>query len=69
MQIESTTANTPLAYTVEGAADALGIGRTSVYKLIKNGELASFKAAGRRLVSRWALENLVREAQSAGEAA
>lgn len=68
MQIESKTTNTPLAYTVEGAADALSIGRTSVYMLIKNGELPSFKMAGRRLVSRWAMENLARELEAKAQA-
>ena len=38
------------AYSVEEAAMALGIGRTYVFQLIKEGNLQTIKAGRRRLV-------------------
>ena len=38
------------AYSVEEAAAALGIGRTYVFQLIKEGNLQTVKAGRRRLV-------------------
>lgn len=40
----------PLNVSVEEAASALGIGRTLVFALIKNGTLRSFKLGKRRLI-------------------
>jgi Helix-turn-helix domain len=45
------------AYFV-GAEVALGIGRTSLYELVKSGELKLIKIAGRTLVPRSELERL-----------
>ena len=41
-----------LAYTVAEASYAIGIGRTKIYELMKTGELATVKVAGRRLIPR-----------------
>ncbi len=45
-----------LAYRIDEAALASGIGRTSLYELIGSGQLKAFKAAGRRLIMRSDLE-------------
>ena len=45
-----------LAYRIDEAAQASGIGRTSLYELIGSGQLKAFKAAGRRLIMRADLE-------------
>jgi excisionase family DNA binding protein len=45
-----------LAYRIDEAAQACGIGRTSLYELIGSGQLKAFKAAGRRLIMRSDLE-------------
>ncbi len=47
-----------LAYRVDEACHALGIGRTSLYELVKTGELKLVKIAGRTLVPRSELERL-----------
>lgn len=49
-----------LAYRVDEACHALGIGRTSLYELVKSGELKLIKVAGRTLVPRSELERLTR---------
>jgi excisionase family DNA binding protein len=45
-----------LAYSINEACAATGIGRTSLYELIANGQLKALKAAGRRLILRTDLE-------------
>jgi excisionase family DNA binding protein len=47
-----------MAYPVSDACDALGISRTSLYQLIRLGELKVIKIAGRTLVPRSELERL-----------
>ena len=47
-----------MAYRVSDACDALGISRTSLYQLVKIGELKVIKIAGRTLVPRSELERL-----------
>ena len=47
-----------LAYPVNDACHALGIKRTSLYELAKNGELKLIKIAGRTLVPRSEIERL-----------
>ena len=46
------SAGEKLAYTVPEFVRAFGISRTSIYELMKTGELATVKVAGRRLISR-----------------
>ena len=55
-----TSAIDRFAYRVPEACSALGIGRTSLYELVKNGELKLIRIAGRTLVPRSELERLVR---------
>jgi excisionase family DNA binding protein len=40
-----------LAYRIEDAAVALGVGRTLVYRLIHDGQLAVIKIGGRSLIT------------------
>jgi len=47
-----------LTYRVDEACHALGIGRTSLYELVKSGELKLIKIAGRTLIPRSELERL-----------
>jgi excisionase family DNA binding protein len=53
------TPATPLAGSVEHVADRLGVGRTTVYALIKEGHLASIKIGRRRLVPEMAVEEFL----------
>ncbi len=48
-----------LATTVEGAAQALGIGRTTVYRLINEGNLKVVKIGRRTLVTSESIRALV----------
>jgi hypothetical protein len=50
----------PLAYTIDGAVKASGLGRSSIYKLMAEGKLLSVRVAGRRLILVDALRNLLR---------
>ena len=47
-----------LAFRIDEACHVLGVGRTSMYELIKTGELKIIKVAGRTLVPRSELERL-----------
>lgn len=40
----------PVAVSVEIATQLLGVGRSTIYELIRTGELRSFKIGARRLV-------------------
>lgn len=48
-----------LVYSVTEAAEALSIGRTLVFQLIRAGELGSIKIGHRRLITRADLEAFV----------
>jgi excisionase family DNA binding protein len=52
------------ALRVNDAAKAYGVGRSTIYKLMNEGKLATAKIAGRRVVLRDSAEALLR-AQSA----
>ena len=39
-----------LAYNVSEAAAALGVSRTTIYNMVREGELETFKWAGRTLI-------------------
>jgi len=41
----------PLAYRIRDAATALGIGRSTLYELIKDGEIAIVKVGSRTLIT------------------
>lgn len=48
-----------LTYTVNEATEALGIGRTTIYELIKGGELAVVKIGTRTIIRRKDLDALL----------
>jgi hypothetical protein len=54
-----------IAYTVPEALAAVGIGRTNLYKLAKEGKLDLRKVGGRTLVSAASLRRLILEAEAA----
>lgn len=51
--------------SVDAAARALSIGRSSLYQLMASGEVASVRIGARRLVPRHALDVFVAECQNA----
>lgn len=57
---QTTPKSERFAYPVNDACHALGIGRTSLYELVKAGELKILRIAGRTLVPRSEIERLVR---------
>jgi excisionase family DNA binding protein len=48
-----------LAYSVEEAREALGIGRATIYELINSGRLHSIKVGARRIIPASALAELL----------
>ena len=54
-----------LAFRIDEACQALGIGRTSLYELAKTGEIRLIKIAGRTLVPLTELERLTRVDETA----
>ncbi|MCY9783035.1 helix-turn-helix domain-containing protein [Nocardiopsis sp. EMB25] len=48
-----------VAYSIEEAAQALSLGRTTVKKLVATGKLASVRVGRRRLIPRSVLEEYV----------
>lgn len=46
----------PLAYRIESAAAALGVGRSKVFKMIKDGEIPARKIGGSTVILREDLE-------------
>ena len=52
-----------MLFAITEAATILGIGRTNVYTLLKQGQLRSVKIGGRRLIPRQALEQFVHDLQ------
>lgn len=51
-----TKANDKIAYRIDEAVSASGLGRTTIYDEIKNRRLRAIKVAGRRLILREDLE-------------
>jgi excisionase family DNA binding protein len=49
----------PLAVSINDTAKALGLGRTSIYELIKDGRLETFKLGRRTLVRVESIRRLV----------
>lgn len=56
-----------LAYTVEQACEAVGLGRNFLYIAMSEGRLRSFKAGRRRLISAKALMEFVESMEFAYE--
>lgn len=57
----------PLAHRVEDACRMIGVGRTSLYRLISQGKLRTIRIAGRTLVSHREVERLIAEAENSYE--
>jgi excisionase family DNA binding protein len=55
-----------LAYSVDEAADLIGVSRRTLYELIAERRLVSLKLRGRRLITRSALERLLTESELIG---
>lgn len=53
----------PLAVSINDAAKALGLGRTSIYAMIGDGRLDAFKLGRRTLVTTESIRRLVAAAQ------
>ena len=51
----------PILTSINGAAKALDLGRTSIYKLIEEGKLDSRKLGRRRMVTLESIRRLVDE--------
>ncbi len=49
----------PLAVTVKDACRLSGVGRTTIYQLIRDGKLTSTHVGGRRLILFKSLEDLI----------
>ena len=54
----------PRLVSVEAAAQALGLARSSVYRLVSDGALRTVKVGGRRLVSEAALAEFIAHAEA-----
>ncbi len=52
MNIQNTNTAEKLAYTVDAAADAIGVSRGMIYNLFKSGDITPRKAGRRTLVMR-----------------
>ncbi len=52
-----------IAYSIPGAAAAVGLSRSYIYELIRQGQLTSVRIGGRRLVRKIDLESLLSAAQ------
>ncbi|KAB1940605.1 helix-turn-helix domain-containing protein [Micromonospora sp. ALFpr18c] len=57
--MDAPTPITPRVLRVEQAAQALGIGRSLVYDLIRSGRLRSFKVGSRRLIPATAIDDVI----------
>ncbi len=55
-----------LTYSIAEACGLLGVGRTTLYHLIKNGELKICKVGRRTLIAAQSLESLVAQLQAKG---
>jgi excisionase family DNA binding protein len=62
------TAADRLLYSVDEAADLLGIGRTFMFRLIATGEIDSLKIGRRRMIPSEALERYIERLRSASAA-
>jgi excisionase family DNA binding protein len=57
----------PIATSINGAARALSLGRTSIYALIKEGRLATVKLGRRTLVTTASIRALIGETPARAE--
>ena len=56
-EVRKTLAPYKVAYRVDEAVAAYGLGRSTIYELIRDGKLKAVKAAGRRLIMRRDIED------------
>ncbi len=54
-----------LAYTVDEAAQALGVGATTMWKMIREGDVVAKKVRGRTVVPREDLQRVIDQAPAA----
>lgn len=54
-----------LAYTVDEAGPAIGVSRTTVFEMIRKGEIVAKKVRGRTVISRDELKRVIDEAPEA----
>jgi excisionase family DNA binding protein len=64
-QIPTLVPMTQLALSVDAFARAMNIGRTSVYAMIKSGQIKSVRIAGRRLIPFIETDRLLSEVNDA----
>lgn len=57
--------NPPLASTVDDASKRLGIGRSKLYQLIREGQLRSFKIGVRTMIAESELQRFVSKCMEA----
>jgi len=57
----------PLTFSPQQAAFKMGIGKTKVFELIKQGKLTSFKYGSRRLITLEAIKNCLALLQQEGQ--
>lgn len=60
---------TPMTYTIEGAVQASGLPRTTIYNLLGDGKLESRKAGRRTLITAESLQKYLANLPSANIAA
>ena len=53
------TTTDKLAYNVPEAAEAIGVSRATIWNLVKDGRLTTFKYAGRTLIRRDVLQGAI----------
>ena len=56
---QNSPASERISYGIGDAVRATGLGRTTIYRLIKDGELKSVMIGGRRLIPAHELRNLL----------
>jgi excisionase family DNA binding protein len=57
----------PLTYSIEGVSEVIGVKRTTIYKMLKTGELKSVVIGGRRLIPRSEVDRLLKNAEQNDE--
>lgn len=65
MASDSAVASDKLAYTVEEAGRAIGVSRSTVFDMIRMGELFAKKLRGRTVIARTELQRVLTEAPDA----
>lgn len=52
-------ADARMTYSIEDAAEVLGVGRTTMYRLVAEGEVESIAIGSRRLIPRESIEDFL----------